>query len=54
MVVAFGPQKQKWDEVLKDRRQMMHEINSRNNQINQIGGNLCSRRIGFKGVLSSL
>jgi uncharacterized RDD family membrane protein YckC len=49
MVVAFDPQKQKWDEVLKDRRQMMHEINSRNNQINQIGGVYLPRTVRFEG-----
>jgi uncharacterized RDD family membrane protein YckC len=50
-VVTFDPQKQKWDDVLNDRRQAMHEINYKNNQINQISGIYVPRKIAFEEEL---
>ena len=47
MVLALDPQKQSWDELLRDRRSMLKEINLRNNHINQIGGMFVRRRIEF-------
>ena len=44
MALAFDPQRQAWEEVLQDRRQMLHDINSRNIQINRFSGLLGGRQ----------
>ena len=36
LVLSFDPNKQKWDEVLRDRLQMMGEIDKRNQQISDL------------------
>lgn len=47
LVIGFDPQRQTWKELLQDRREMMLSINSRNNQINTIGGSYIPHRITF-------
>src|SRR5205823_2522687 len=45
MVLAFDAQRQSWKDVLQDRRQMIADIDLRNNQINQIGSFYVRRKI---------
>ena len=46
-VLAFDPQKQRWDELAPKHKGMLHDINVRNNRINQIGGSFVPRKIEF-------
>lgn len=48
MVLAFDPQKQTWHEVLQSRRQMMRDLNRRNNLINSFGGKFVPRQVSFE------
>jgi uncharacterized RDD family membrane protein YckC len=47
LALAFDPQKQKWEEVLGDRRQMIREIRIKNALINQIGGTFIPQQAAF-------
>ena len=47
MVLAFDPQKQSWDELVRDHKEMLNDINLRNNRINQVGGILVPKKIYF-------
>jgi uncharacterized RDD family membrane protein YckC len=49
LALAFDPQRQKWDEVLSDRREMIRRIRSRNTQINLIGGTFVPQKVAFTG-----
>jgi uncharacterized RDD family membrane protein YckC len=48
MVLAFDPQKQSWDDLAREHKEMLSEINLRNNRINQIGGAFVPRKITFQ------
>jgi uncharacterized RDD family membrane protein YckC len=48
MVLAFDPQKQSWDELAREHKEMLSEINQRSNRINQIGGTFVPRKITFQ------
>jgi uncharacterized RDD family membrane protein YckC len=47
LALAFDPQRQKWEEVLSDRREMIRGISSRNAQINLIGGTFVPQKVAF-------
>jgi uncharacterized RDD family membrane protein YckC len=47
LALAFDPQRQKWEEVLSDRREMIRGISSRNTRINLIGGTLIPQKVAF-------
>jgi uncharacterized RDD family membrane protein YckC len=49
LALTFNPQKQKWDEVLSDRREMIREIRVRNAWINEIGGSFIMQKVAFAG-----
>jgi len=48
MVLASDPQKQSWDDLVRDHKAMLNEISQRNNRINQIGGTFVPRKITFQ------
>lgn len=48
MVLAFDPQKQSWDELARQHKEMLNDINLRNNRINQVGGRYVPRKITFQ------
>ena len=48
MVLAFDPQKQSWDELARQHKAMLNDINLRNNRINQVGGMYVPRKITFQ------
>lgn len=50
MVLAFDAQRQSWKDVLQDRRQMIDDVNLRNNQINKVGSFYVRRKISFAGL----
>jgi len=47
LALAFDPQRQKWEEVLSDRREMIQGIRARNARINLIGGTFVPLKVAF-------